>query len=67
MSIHFIAPTSLYVIRFEDNRCVGGYHDIEYLSEEEARKGWANLKRKDPKSNAELWIESILVGTHYRK
>jgi len=67
VSIHFIAPASPYVIRFEDNRCISGYSDIEYLSEEEARKGWANLKRKDPKSNAELWVESMLMATHYRK
>jgi len=67
MSISLTAPTALYVIRFEDHRCIGGYSDIEYLTEEEARKGWANIKRKNTKTNAELWVESILVGVHYRK
>jgi hypothetical protein len=67
MSISLTAPTAPYVIRFEDNRCVGGYSDIEYPTEEEARKGWVNLKRKNAKTNAELWVVSVLIDLHYRK
>lgn len=67
MNISLTVPTAPYVIRLEDHRCIGGYNDIEYFTEEEVRKGWANLKRKDAKTNAELWVGNGLVDLHYRK
>lgn len=55
-----IAPTHPYVIRFDDERCIGGYHDIEYLDQDGAEKGWANIIRKKSKTSARLYIKSKL-------
>lgn len=68
MSLVGIAkPTAPFVIRFEDWRRVAFCEDREYATEQEARDGWANLKRKNSKTNAELWINGEIVGLHHRK
>lgn len=56
ISIGDTAPTHPYVIRFEDARHIGGYFDIEYLTEVEALKGFRNIQRKKSKTNAVLYL-----------
>lgn len=56
ISIGFIAPTHPYVIRFEDARCIGGYKDLDYLTEADAVRRFKDIQRKRSKTNAVLYV-----------
>jgi hypothetical protein len=66
-SLSAIPVSAPFVIRFEDSRCIGGIQDREFATEEDARDGWANIKRKHSRTNAELWINGTREGTHFHR
>lgn len=61
------APTHPFVIRFDDARCIGGYKDQEFPTEDAARDGMENIKRKRCVTDAQLYINGLLSFCYWGK
>jgi hypothetical protein len=58
---------SPFFIRFDDARHVGGYHDVEFPTENAARVGMENIKRKNCVTDAALYINGLCSFAYWGK
>ncbi len=66
-SVGSSALVSPFFIRFDDARHVGGYHDVEFPTEDAARAGMENIKRKQCITDAALYIDGLCSFAYWGK